>query len=228
MENFQEYRDNLAEKLKGIEDHEERKEALEEEKKTSDYEKAKDEHKKEKNSDYVEEINSLPNALEKIVLITKKTVDSVLTKGIREYDVFDEYDQYFDEKTSSSITEELKSSIQTSEQLDALLSAFMSRVHQFYHSVGVPMEEYKNLDGHVLGKAHIIVNIFPKIFMNKKEHSDEDLDWWYTLAKHLLFSSSIMGNGLIVRIYKSHIDDPRSVKFKEYIESVGVSYLLTD
>jgi hypothetical protein len=57
-------------------------------------------------------------------------------------------------------------------------------------------------------------------------HPEDDLDWWYTLGRHMSFSSTVF---LKVReiFFGSESEDPRSKKFEEYFESIGKGHYLT-
>ncbi len=76
---------------------------------------------------------------------------------------------------------ELKAAIQTPEQLDTFLSDLLSSIHQYYNTQGTSVENYNSRDGHEMIK--VLIHVMSPAFI--ESHSDEDLDWWYTLGRHM-------------------------------------------
>ena len=99
------------------------------------------------------------------------------------------------------------------------LVELLLKIHEYLSSVGIsPDRHISDYVGHGFTK-NIVIPIFERAFCGP-EHSREDLDWWYTLGRRLDFSASIIDR--MYFIYKDRADDPRSIKFIEYLKTQGI------
>jgi len=175
---------------------------------------------------YIEDMNKLPNALEKILFVVEDCFNTnMIQKKAEKYDygIFTQFSIYWNEDIRNKIIDELKTTIQTPEELDKFLSDLFLKIHAYYnlHSdvffeycgMSPNEEDYSHYDGDVVIKIIGDV-IFPAFAWN---HSKTDLDWWYVLGHHLFFSTGCLG--YVNQIYRHYPDDPQSVKWKEFILS---------
>lgn len=168
--------------------------------------------------DFIEQIKNQNDIIDKLILAFANYWENERASG-KLHDVFEKHSPEYNKELTESIIDELKSTIQTPKQLDIFLSELITRLHHYYESRSLSRDNFNDYDGHPFAR-YIILHIINPAF-NMSHHSDNELDWWYTLAKYLSFSSTIMMGGVRIA-YIKHMNDPRSIEFKKYLISHGI------
>lgn len=150
-----------------------------------------------------------------MLFVVKDCVNEIKVKRINEKHngAFDDYSHYYNEECRMDVVRELQETISTPEQLDEFLNVLMSSVHLYYNSIGISNEQFRGWDGHTFTKIIVEPIIIPAFIDGR------NLDLVYTSAKYLFFSNAVMS--FAEQTYEDNIDDPKSIKFKEYMESIG-------
>lgn len=216
--NPQEFRDRLAKDVKKIQSHEKRVATLNELRFKAERARSTREHFRE-TPEYINNvkpiIDSDKNALEKIFLASKYYLEFKKYKGYR-LDIFSPSNPAFSQEFFDNIVEELKSEIQTSEQLDAFLAELLLRFRSLNEELFNDLS-FDDFVGHFVIKT--LLNPIREAFVQGRPKTKENIDWWYTLGRHLYMSSYVASS--VSNIYKKNILDSRSKEYRNYLLSKG-------
>jgi hypothetical protein len=184
--------------------------------------KNKQPKKSEEYQKYIQGFSEQKTLVDKLIFLAKNYIEG--DTGIMPFS--DLKKDHYDKKLTADFVDEIKNQISTSKELDDFLSSLNSTFEETLASKGIRPERYDNEKGHGFIKA--ISFVIEKTFLDPKEHSYDDLDWWYTLGRHFCYSSMVM-NRITSMVYKKeNINNPKSIEFKKFLEQKGFTLRLRD